>query len=227
MKYSKALLHENIAKYRYFLSDSQYRNYQRIKFGCACLPLFALPYLLRQGTLYSWCLLPFIMLAMTRLPYGYLCLRHTQNCNDVISAIPLWVNQIYALIEKNTIHNAILNSYSSHTPKAIRQDLQELIHCIEVQPDDKEAYLHFLSRYHIEGFLDIMLKLYEFRSLSKEKLKYEIKNLNQSLGKIETMKRQNQFRNEVFFGDTCTCFIIFIPCIYMTVISLMPSLFSV
>lgn len=227
MKYIKTLLHENIANYRYFLSDLQYRKYQKIKLGCALLPLLALPYLLHKGTLYQWCLLPLCMLAMARLPYGYLCLRHTQNCNEVIAAIPLWVNQIYALIEKNTIHNAILNSYGSHTPKAIRQDLQELIHCIEVQPDDKDAYLHFLSRYRIEGFLDIMLKLYEFRSLSKEKLKYEIKNLNQSLGKIETMKRQNQFRNEVFFGDTCTCFIIFIPCIYMTVISLMPSLFSV
>lgn len=223
----RALLFENLSKYRYFLSDTAYHRYTMIKWILAGLPLLVTPIFLVDGDYLKLLMIPIGMVLLYKVPYAYLSLVHTQNCNDVIGAIPLWVNQIYALIEKNTIHNAILNSYSEHTPKAIQKDLQEFIRRIELQPDDKDAYLNFLARYRIDGFLDIMLKLYEFRSLSKEKLKYEIKNLNQSLGKIETMKRQNQFRNEVFLGDTCTCFIIFIPCIYMTVISLMPSLFSV
>lgn len=227
MKLWNFLVHEKIDAYYYFMSEKERQGYMKRKLILACTPLLALILMAIRQDFSNLIWMPFVMLLFYKLPYILLSMRHTQNCNDVVSAIPLWVNQIYALIEKNTIHNAIVNSLSDHTPKAIRNDLREFINRIEKQPNDKEAYLAFLSRYQIEGFLDIMLKLYEFRSLSKEKLKYEIRNLNQSLSKIEALKRQNQFKNEVFIGDTCTCFIIFIPCLYMTVISLMPSLFSV
>lgn len=227
MKLWNFIVHENINRYSYFMSEKERQGYMKKKLCYACAPLLVLLMMLIRKDYSSIAMIPFAMMFFYKFPYILLSMRHTQNCNDVVSAIPLWVNQIYALIEKNTIHNAIVNSLSEHTPKAIQHDLKEFIERIEKQPDDKQAYLDFLSRYQIEGFLDIMLKLYEFRSLSKEKLKYEIRNLNQSLSKIEALKRQNQFKNEVFVGDTCTCFIIFIPCLYMTIISLMPSLFTV
>lgn len=227
MKLWRLLFHENIDKYAYFMREKERRSYQKKKLICACMPLLAVGFMVLRGAYRNIVFLPLVMLLFYKLPYLMLRMRHNQNCNEVVSAIPLWVNEIYALIEKNTIHNAILNSDHAHTPKALRPDLKRLIERIKQNPDDKDAYLDFLSRYQIEGFLDIMLKLYEFRSLSKEKLKYEIRNLNTSLSKIEALKRKIRFNNEVFFGDTCTCFIIFIPCIYMTVISLMPSLFTV
>lgn len=227
MKAIRWLLFENIQKYTYMMSEDEKRNYQKKKIKTSLLALVYIPIMFLEHDFSQLKYVPVGMLILYKLPYFLLMMRHAQGCNDVVSAIPLWMNQIYALIEKNTIHNAIVNSLHEHTPKAIRQDLEHFIHCIEQRPDDKEAYLQFLSRYDIDGFLDIMLKLYEFRNLSKDKLKYEIRSLNQNLSKIETIKRQNQFRNEMFIGDTCTCFIIFIPCVYMTVISLMPSLFSV
>jgi len=227
MKLWNYLFQENIEKFAYFMKEKERETYQKRKLIFACVPLAAALFMMLRQDFHHLLFLPFMMYGFYKLPYLFLLMRHTQNCNDVVSAIPLWVNQIYALIEKNTIHNAIVNSLSEHTPKALVSDLNIFVKRINENPNDKDAYLKFLARYRIEGFMDIMLKLYEFRSLSKEKLKYEIRNLNQSLSKIETMKRQNQFRNEVFLGDTCTCFIIFIPCSYMTVISLMPSLFSV
>lgn len=223
----KSLFFENIEPYKYLMSERKLVNYQKQKLLFACMPLFTVLVMFIRNDYGNLKWLPLVMLAMYKLPYIFLRMRHTQNCNEVVAAIPLWVNQIYALIEKNTIHNAIINSLSEHTPHAIRKDLERLIEEIEYTPNSKEAYIEFLSRYKIDGFMDIMLKLYEFRNLSKDKLKYEIRNLNQSLSKIEALKRQNQFKNEVFVGDTCTCFIIFVPCIYMTVISLMPSLFQV
>ncbi len=227
MKWWKRLFHENLDKFTYFMSEKERSSYRKKKLICACMPLLAVGMMALRGSYRNIVFLPLAMLLFYKLPYLLLSMRHTQNCNDVVAAIPLWVNQIYALIEKNTIHNAIINSDHEHTAKALRLDLKQFIKRLEKNPDDKDAYLDFLSRYQVEGFLDIMLKLYEFRSLSKEKLKYEIRNLNQSLSKIEALKRKNRFKNEVFLGDTCTCFIIFIPCIYMTVISLMPSLFMV
>ena len=227
MKWWKRLFHENLDKFTYFMSEKERSSYRKKKLICACMPFLAVGMMALRGSYRNIVFLPLAMLLFYKLPYLLLSMRHTQNCNDVVAAIPLWVNQIYALIEKNTIHNAIINSDHEHTAKALRLDLKQFIKRLEKNPDDKDAYLDFLSRYQVEGFLDIMLKLYEFRSLSKEKLKYEIRNLNQSLSKIEALKRKNRFKNEVFLGDTCTCFIIFIPCIYMTVISLMPSLFMV
>lgn len=227
MKYKSILPKENLEKFQYFLKENDVARHQRQKIMLAIAPLFCALIMIVQGDFQGLWWIPIGVIFMYKVPYILLCLRHTQNCNDVVGAIPLWMNQIYALIERNTIHNAIVNSLGEHTPKAIYHDLHMLVESIERQPQDKDAYLQFLARYQIDGFIDIMLKLYEFRNLSKEKLKYEIHNLNQYLGKIETLKRQNQFKNEVFIGDTCTCFIIFIPCIYMTVISLMPSLFTV
>ena len=210
MKLVRWLLFEDISKYTYMMSEGEKENFQKRKIKTSLLALVYVPIMFLKQDFSQLMYVPFGMLLLYKLPYIFLRMRHTQGCNDVVSAIPLWMNQLYALLEKNTIHNAIVNSLHAHTPKAITKDLQYFIARIEERPDDKEAYLLFLSRYEIDGFLDIMLKLYEFRNLSKDKL-----------------KRQNQFRNELFLGDTCTCFIIFIPCIYMTVISLMPSLFSV
>lgn len=227
MKLWKSLLFEDIDAYKYLMNERKRATYQKKKIMFACIPIVFLMVMFLRNDYENMVWIPVLMLLMYKFPYMLLRMRHTQNCNEVVAAIPLWVNQIYALIERNTIHNAILNSLTVHTPKAIRKDLENFIEEIEYEPNSKEAYIQFLSRYKIDGFMDIMLKLYEFRNLSKDKLKYEIRNLNQSLGKIESLKRQNQFKSEVFVGDTCTCFIIFIPCIYMTVISLMPSLFQV
>lgn len=227
MNRMKQFLFEDIDAYTYFMEEEQRATYQKKKYIYGCIPLLLVPVFLIKQEWQNLLLVPLLMLLFYKLPFLMLQMKHTQNCNDVVCAIPLWVNQLYALIEKNTIHNAIVNSYSDHTPKVIKQDLKALIEKIEQQPNHREAYVSFLSKYKIDGMADIMLKLFEYRNLSKEKLKYEIHNLNQSLGKIETMKRQSQFKREVFVGDTCTCFIIFVPCLYMTVISLMPSLFTV
>lgn len=227
MKLIKLLLFEDIKRFRYCMSNAEFQGYQRKKILLSLTPILCIIVMIMQHNFDKLMYLPFAMAFMYKVPYLLLSLRHNQNCNQIVCAIPLWMNHIYALIEKNTIHNAIVNSLNEQTPKAIKKDLEQLITQIEANPDDKDAYLGFLSAYKIDGFVDIMLKLYEFRSLSKDKLKYEIRSLNLTLSKIETLKRQSQFKNEVFIGDTCTCFVIFIPCIYMTVISLMPSLFAV
>lgn len=226
MNFLKNFVYEDIRSYKYFMTVHELQNYKKIKLKYGLL--FVAIGLLFQFALstYSFIFCVLFFIVGFKFPYLLLKAKHAKNCNDVIAAIPLWMNHLYALIEKNTIHNAIVNSLSSHTPNAIKKDLEVFIALIEEQPSSKDAYYQFLSRYQIEGFFDIMMKLYEFRNLSKDKLKYEIRNLNSNLQMIETLKRQNQFKNEMFLGDTCTCFILFIPCIYMTVISLMPSLFE-
>lgn len=215
-------------KFRYFLSDEKIKKYQKSKIICAIvIPLLVSMYMIIDGLYDFLVFIPLIVVLCYKLPYLYMSLVHKQNCNDVISAIPLWINEIYTLIEKNTIHNAIVNSYHDNTPKAIKKDLGNFIKEIDKNPNDKRVFLDFLARYNIDGFSDIMLKLFEFQKLSKDKLKHEIGELTKMLGKLEEQKRQMQFKNELFIGDTCTCFIIFVPCIYMTVVSLMPTLFTV
>lgn len=215
-------------KFKYFMSEEQIKKYQRNKIICAIvIPLLTLMYMVMDGLYTMMVFIPLLLILSYKLPYFYMSMVHTQNCNNVISAIPLWINEIYSLIEQNTIHNAIVNSYHENTPKAIKKDLEKFIKEIDKNPNDKQAFLDFLARYNVEGFSDIMLKLFEFQKLSKDKLKHEIGELTKMLGKLEEQKRQMQFKNELFMGDTCTCFVIFVPCIYMTVVSLMPTLFTV
>lgn len=227
MNLIKSIFFEDISNYKYFLTEKYIKNYQRNKVLLAMLPLLWLLYMKITDDYSYIFMVPVAMAICYKLPYITMKLQHNQNTNDIVGSIPLWINQIYALIEVNTIHNAIKNSLGDNTPVAIKKDLVEFIERIDKDPKDKSAYLNFLARYNINGFSDIMLKLYEFNNLSKDKLKYEIRNLNQDLGRIESMKRQAQFKNEMFIGDTCTCFVIFVPCIYLTIISMMPTLFTV
>lgn len=225
MNLVKSLIFEDISNYKYFLTPKFIKNYMRNKILLALLPLLWLLYMNFTKDFSYVYLVPVAMAFCYKIPYILMKLQHNQNSNDVVKSIPLWINQIYALIEINTIHNAIINSLGDNTPLAIKKDLTAFIEKINKNPKDKSAYLDFLDRYKIDGFSDIMLKLYEFNNLSKEKLKYEIRNLNHDLGKIEAMKRQARFKNETFMCDFGTCFIIFIPCMYLSVISMMPSLF--
>ena len=137
-------------------------------------------------------------------------------------AVIIWVNTIYSLIGENNIYNAITISYES-TPEILKKDLEEFIQQITLDHADKDAYLHFLSGYDIDGFQDIMMKLYEYRGLSKEKLKYEIAALTKALSKIEKNKRERRYRNELFMADTLTMIMMSIPCMYMFFVSLILS----
>lgn len=228
MKLLKSILFENIDIFKYFLPEKSIKDYQKNKILCAILAFFLSSACIIIKSNYDiWFCIPIAILVAYKAPYVYYSMIHKQNITNVVSAIPLWVNQIYALIEQYTIHNAIVNSLDEDTPCAIANDLEMFINQIEETPNNKNAYLNFLSRYDVDGFTDIMLKLYEFRSLSKEKIKYEIKNLNTYLGKIEEEKRKNRFKNEISYIDSIACLIVFVPCIYMTLISLLPSLFTV
>lgn len=210
---------EDLSPYLYFMTDKQVKNFKRNKILCALVSLLLL-YPLRNLLV----LFPLVMLAFYKLPYFILKLRHNQNCNDVVSAVPLWLNTVYALIEQNTIHNAIVNSLDNDTPLAIKSDLKKFVDTIEACPDDKKAYTGFLQRYKIDGFEDIMLKLYEFRALSKERLKQELRSMNKDIDRLEELKAENQRKMEVDIYDYMIGSMLFIFCIYAMIMSLNPSM---
>ena len=66
-------------------------------------------------------------------------------------------------------------------------------------------------------------KLYEYRSLSKDKLKYEIAALTKALSRIERDKRERRYRSELFTADTLTMIMMSVPCMYMFFVSLILS----
>lgn len=108
-------------------------------------------------------------------------------------------------------------------PSILQPDLHEFMSKIERDHADKDAYISFLSHYHIEGFKDIMMKIYEYRELSKDKLKYEIAGLTKALTKIEQNKREKRYRNELFTADLLTMVLMCVPCMYMFFVSLLLS----
>lgn len=226
MNFLKNVLFEDISKFHYFMSAKQIANYQKTKVMLALIPLlFLIPMYFYQ----DFSKAPLLLISMVllyKLPYFLYNSAHKQNHNDIVCAIPLWINMLYALIETNNIHNAIKNSLDTDIPFCIKNELKDFVQKIDIDPTNKQAYLGFLKRYNVEGFSEIMLKLYEFRNLSKEKLKYEIKELNVTLGCIESEKRKLQYKNELSTTDICTGALLFVPSIYIILICMLPSLFS-
>ena len=195
----KKLFEEDISKYEYLLSEKEKKSYNtnRILYA-ACGLILGAGILFWYGVDYLTVLVTCVLCAAGyKFPFILLTLRHKQQCNNIIDAIPLWTNSIYSLIGENNIYNAIKLSYED-APKCIKPDLQELIKKIEIDETDKDAYVGFLARYEIEGFRDIMMKLYEFRNLSK-------------------------FKNETFLADTLTLVMMTVPCVYMFFVSLILS----
>lgn len=152
----------------------------------------------------------------------YLYRSYVQKKEQMRDALIIWVNSLYALIGENNIYNAIVQSTSS-APDVLQEDLQRFLDTIALDHEDRDAYLGFLSQYQIDGFQDIMMKLFEYRELSKEKLRYEIAGLTKALAKIEQTQRERRFHRELFVADTLTMVMMSIPCMYMFFVSLLLS----
>lgn len=223
----KKLFFEDISQFKYFMSEKEIKDFTKTKIILGLTPLLTLLPMFLYRNFSFWLIIPVAMVFAYKFPYFYLSLRHNQHCNDVIIAVPLWLNTVYALIEKNTIHNAIINSLDDNTPVVIKKDLQDFVNRIQENPEDKDAYMRYLNRYKIDGFDEIMLKLFEFRSLDKNRLKEEFDFLNQSLEKINQMKRQQRFKSEVNILDYIVAAVLIgIPCVYLLAASMMPELYS-
>lgn len=224
MNVLKHLLSDRWKTYIYLMNEQEQQSYQMHKKLWMLIfmgvGLVSLCYM--KITLLSIQFLVVLTIVGYKLPYLFLRLRHNQQCNRIVDAIPLWVNMLYSLIGENNIYNAILLSYED-APISMKKDLSQFIEEIRLNNSDKDAYLNFLSRYKIEHFKDIMMKLFEFRNLSKDKLKYEISILNESLSGIEVLKRERRYKNELFTADSLTLIMMCIPCIYMFFVSLILS----
>lgn len=216
---------ENLQRFAYLMNAQKEAVYKKQKL-LGCFGMLFLCGIAAFVLFHSWYLrIVFACLGAmlgSKLPWLALQVRHTAISNQIVDAIPVWISTIYALIGENNIHNAILLSRRD-APAVLHDDLDAFITKIEEDHGDKDAYLSFLQQYQIDGFQDIMMKLYEFRSLSKDKLRYEIASLHQAIGKIEQLKRDRRYHKELFFADTLTLVMMSVPCVYMFFISLILS----
>ncbi|MEG0408155.1 MAG: hypothetical protein RR623_04710 [Bacilli bacterium] len=223
MNIFKRIFYEDVSKYQYLIvSDKKYRNQKII---CLLLGLLVvIPTLvLTMGLNYLTVLMIlFASYGCIKIPLAFLKLTHNTKCNEMVTAIPLWINSLYSLIGENNIRNTIELSYQN-APDCLKADLKKFIENIEEDDDNKEIYLNFLSEYEIDGLNEIMLKLFEFRNLSKDNLRYEILNLSKCLGKIEQRRTENRYKNELFFVDILGNIMIMVPSLYVFYLSTLLS----
>lgn len=224
MKFAMNFIKEDIHPFWYFMSGYEIKNFEKRKyiFMSIAFIFFAIFFWIIQGI--SGLVFAFIFGAVGyKLPYLMLKMQHNKNCKEIYNAIPIWINHVCILMEEHTIHHSIISSFDENTPLCIQKDLDRFIQLIETNHEDKAAYLNFLGRYQMEDFKDIMLKLFEYRNVSKERLKYEVYNLNKGISKIENQKRQSRFKTETFIADMCVTLLLGIPCMYMVFISMLCS----
>ncbi|MEG0978044.1 MAG: hypothetical protein RSC93_07260 [Erysipelotrichaceae bacterium] len=219
----KRIFDEDISKYDYLVIDK--KKYRNQKIMCLVFGLIAIVpiVIITLGINYlTFVIMIFGLYGCIKIPYTLLKFMHNAKTNEMVSAIPLWINSLYSLIGENNISNTIKLSYVN-APECMKSDLKKFIEDIERDNNDKETYINFLSEYEIDGLNEIMLKLFEFRNLSKDNLRYEILNLSKSLGKIEKKRMDNRCKNELFFVDILGNVMIMIPSLYVFYLSTMLS----
>lgn len=212
----KKILNEDIEPYKYLMSDKDMKNYGNKKITYLLIGIIlglGLALFMNFNTL-SLCLILILAIVGYKFPFLFLKLQHNKMCNEMINAIPIWINLIYSLVGENNIYNSIVLSYDN-VPSVMKKDLKIFIDKITIDNEDRDAYLNFLEKYNVDGFKDIMMKMFEFRKLSKENLKYEISSMNDTLNRLEKMKRDRRFYNELFFVDMVQSALILAPCLYM------------
>lgn len=220
MNVLKKFIHEDIEQYKYLMSPTKIKKFESNKVYYMIVGmLFGLGVaLFTNFNILSVCLMFILGILGFKIPYLFLKLQHNQMCNEMINAIPIWINLIYSLIGENNIYNSIVLSYNV-APNVMKKDLKDFIDKITIDNENRDAYLNFLNKYNIDGFKDIMMKLYEFRKLSKDNLRYEISSMNDTLNRLEKMKRDQRFFNELFFIDMIKCTLLLGPCLYMFFVS--------
>lgn len=156
--------------------------------------------------------------------YDYLVLRSKfrKKQREIKRAFPLWMSLMEILIITNTIPNAIKKSYVS-CPEVMKDDLDEFIRKLERNPVDKEAYKSFLSEYNLPEVSEIVMDMYSFNFLDKNKIVEEFFHMHDRLNRLKgDIRKQNQ-EQATFFIGALNSLPIFLVSVYILMVSMLMS----
>lgn len=139
--------------------------------------------------------------------------------NDVYKSFPLWVSTLEILVMTNNITNTFKKSIPT-CPEAFRSDLEEFVKSIEFDPENKESYRSFLSRYKLDDVTEVIMDMYAFNKLNKEEIVHEFKHVNARLNKISSKIRQERQNSSLFGISALNSIPLFTLSVYILVISM-------
>lgn len=159
-----------------------------------------------------------LALAMYKLDYLLLKNRASAKQNEVKEAFPLWMSMLEVLVVTNNIPNTLKKSYDA-CPRPIKKDLKNLIAQLERDPIDKVAYSNFLKQYNLPEVSEIVMDLYQFNFLDKNKISTEFSALHNRVNRIKSDTRKARQKSEIFIVGALNSVSLMVVSIYIMMVS--------
>lgn len=140
----------------------------------------------------------------------------------VYDSFPLWVATLQILIMTNNVTNTFKKSLPT-CPECFKSDLEKFVKEIEYDPENKNSYKNFLSKYGIEEVREIIMDMYAFNRMDKNQVVHQFKILNERLNKIQNKSRERRQEQSLFFISALNSVPLMTSSIYVLVISMMLS----
>lgn len=160
-----------------------------------------------------------LILLVYKADYFKLKMNFSKRRDEVYKSFPLWISTLEILVMSNNIPNTFKKSIET-CPKAFRTDLIEFVNKIETDPENKEYYKNFLTKYQIEEVTEIIMDMYSFNKLNKEEIVFEFKHLNERLNKITNNLRVKRQETDLFFISALNSIPVLTVSIYVLIISM-------
>ena len=142
---------------------------------------------------------------------------------NVYRSFPLWVSTLEILIMTNNITNTFKKSIPT-CPEVFRSDLEEFVKKIEFDPENKESYREFLSKYNIDDVTEVIMDMYAFNKLNKDEIVHEFKHVNERLNKISAKLRQERQSTSLFGISALNSVPLFTLSVYILMISMLMNI---
>lgn len=82
--------------------------------------------------------------------------------SEIRVAFPRWLMQIDLLIQSNNVYNSLFLSYNN-APEILKPELDKLLKSLNRNPESKQPFLEFMSKFDITDISSSMLMLYSIQ----------------------------------------------------------------
>lgn len=160
-----------------------------------------------------------LVLLFYKIDYWKIKMTFQSKRDSVYQSFPLWISTLEILVMTNNIPNTFKKSIAT-CPTAFKQDLKDFVEKIEFDPENKQHYREFLTKYNIDEVDEIIMDMYSFNKLNKNEIVLEFSHLNERLNKISNRLRTERQSRDLFFISALNSVPILTVSIYVLVISM-------
>lgn len=142
----------------------------------------------------SWFIILFLI--VYKIPYLQLKDSYKKHVQQIKYEFPLWYRQVQALLQTQTVYNALLLS-AAFAPKLIKVNLDKLLIALEKDPLNYDLYADFMKTYDLYEIERSMKQLYRFNTMTKIEISNAIKEEANRDEEMISKARRNKMLGQI------------------------------